>query len=89
MSRVTVSISSELEGVLKKFAQSQRESVSKITSEAIEYYLNIQKRRKLGRQVLDLVGMQKVSPNAIKELEAGRIDCEQLFMMPAAATGCE
>ena len=74
MIRVTVSISNELEGALKKFAQSQRESVSKITSEAIEQYLNVQKRRKLGQQVLDLVGKQNVSPNAIKELETGRID---------------
>jgi hypothetical protein len=38
--------------------------------------VSIQKRRKLGQQVLDLVGKQRVSPNAIKELEAGRIDCD-------------
>lgn len=76
MSRVTVSIPTNLEGALKRYAQSQRESVSKITSEAIEYYLNRQKRRKLGQQVLDLVGKQNVSPNAIKELEAGRVDCD-------------
>ena len=76
MSRVTVSIPSKLEGALKRFAQSQRESVSKVTSEAIEHYLNVQKRRKLGQQVLDLVGKQNVSPNAIKELEAGRVDCD-------------
>ena len=76
MSRVTVSMPSKLEGALKKFAQSQRESVSKITSEAIEYYLNRHKRRKLGQKVLNLVGKQNVSPNAIKELEAGRIDCD-------------
>lgn len=75
MSRVTVSIPNKLEGALKKFAQSQKESVSKITSEAIGHYLNIQKRRKLGQQVLDLVGKRNVSPNAIKELDAGRIDC--------------
>ncbi len=76
MSRVTVSIPNKLEGALKKYAQGQRESVSKITSEAIEHYLNVQKRRKLGQQVLDLVGKQNVSPNAIKELEAGRSDCD-------------
>ncbi len=76
MSRVTVSIPSKLEGALKKFAQSQRESVSKVTSEAIEHYLNVQKRRKLGQQVLDLIGRQNVSPNAVKELERGRIDCD-------------
>ncbi len=76
MSRVTVSIPNKLEGELKKFAESQRESVSKITSEAIEHYLNVQRRRKLGKKVLDLVGKQNVSPNAIKELEAGRIDCD-------------
>jgi len=76
MSRVTVSIPNNLEGALKRYAQSQRESVSKITSEAIEYYLNRQKRQKLGQQVLDLVGKQNVSPNAIKELEAGRVDCD-------------
>lgn len=75
MRRVTINIPNKLEGALKRFAQSQRESVSKITSEAIEHYLNIQKRRKLGQQVLDLIGKQIVSPNAIKELEAGRIDC--------------
>jgi metal-responsive CopG/Arc/MetJ family transcriptional regulator len=76
MSRVTVSIPNKLEGELKKFAESQRESVSKITSDAIEHYLKLQKRRQLGKKVLDLVGKQNVSPNAIKELEKGRIDCD-------------
>jgi metal-responsive CopG/Arc/MetJ family transcriptional regulator len=77
MSRVTVSIPNKLEGELKKFARSQRASVSKIASEAIEHYLNIRKRRQLGKKVLDLIGKQNVSPNAIKELEAGRIDCDR------------
>lgn len=36
MSRVTVSIPNKLEGELKKFAKNQKESVSKITAEAIE-----------------------------------------------------
>lgn len=76
MSRVTVSIPNKLEGELKEFAESQRESVSKIASEAIEHYLNVRKRRQLGKKVLDLVGKQNVSPSAIKELEAGRIDCD-------------
>jgi len=77
MNRVTVSIPDKLEGKLKKFAKSQNESVSRITAEAIEYYLNARKRRQLGKKVLDLVGKQEVSPNAIKELEAGRIDCDR------------
>jgi metal-responsive CopG/Arc/MetJ family transcriptional regulator len=76
MSRVTVSIPNKLEGELKEFAESQRESVSKITSDAIEHYLKVQKRRQLGKKVLDLIGKQNVSPNAIKELETGRIDCD-------------
>ena len=76
MSRVTVSIPNKLEGELKKFAESQKVSVSKITSDAIEHYLNAQKRSRLGKKVLDLIGKQNVSPNAIKELEAGRIDCD-------------
>jgi hypothetical protein len=62
-------------GALKEFAESRKESVSKITSEAIEHYLNVQKRRELGKKVLDLVGKKNVSPNAIKELAAGRVDC--------------
>lgn len=76
MSRVTVSIPNKLEGELKKFAESQKESVSKIASEAIEHYLKTQKRRELGKKVLDLVGKQNVSTDAIKELETGRIDCD-------------
>ncbi len=77
MSRVTVSMPNKLEGELKKIAESQKESVSKIACEAIEHYLNVRKRRQLGKKVLDLVGKQNVSPNAIKELEAGRIDCDR------------
>ena len=76
MSRVTVSIPNKLEGELKKFAKNQKESVSKIMAEAIEHYLNELKRRQLGNKVLDLVGKENVSSNAIKELEAGRIDCD-------------
>jgi hypothetical protein len=81
MGRVTVSIPNRLEGALKKFAESRKESVSKITSEAIEHYLNVQKRRELGKKVLDLVGKQNVSPNALKELEAGRIDCDRSLLV--------
>ncbi|MCP5107321.1 MAG: hypothetical protein GY950_28295 [bacterium] len=77
MSRVTVSINDKLEWELKKFAVSQRESVSKIASKAIKYYLDAVKRRELGRKVLDLAGKQTVSPDAVKELEAGRIDCDR------------
>jgi fido (protein-threonine AMPylation protein) len=33
--------------------------------------VNLQKRRKLGQQVLGLVGKQSVSPIAIKELKRG------------------
>lgn len=76
MSRVTVSMPDQLEDKLKKYAKSERESVSKIAAEAIDHYLNVMKRRKLGKKVLDLVGKAKVSPNAINELEAGRIDCD-------------
>jgi metal-responsive CopG/Arc/MetJ family transcriptional regulator len=76
MSRVTVSIPNKLEGELKKFAKNQKESVSRITAEAIEHYLNVRKRRQLGKKVLDLIGKENVSPNAIEELEAGRIDCD-------------
>ena len=76
MNRVTVSIPDKLEGELKKFAKSQKESVSRITVEAIEYYLKARKRRQLGKKVLDLVGKQMASPNTINELEAGRIDCD-------------
>ena len=61
MSRVTISIPNKLDGELKKFAKSQKESVSKITAEAIEHYLNVMKRRQLGKKVLDLVGKQNVS----------------------------
>ena len=77
MSRVTVSIPNKLDRELKKFAKSQKESVSRITVEAIEHYLNVMKRRQLGKKVLDLVGKENVSPHAIKELESGRIDCDR------------
>lgn len=68
MSRVTVNINDKLESDLKKFAVSQKQSVSKIASKAIEYYLNAVKRRELGRK-------ENAPPDAVKGLEAGRIDC--------------
>ena len=76
MSRVTVSIPNKLDGELKEFAKSQKESISRITAKAIEHYLNVRRRRQLGKKVLDLIGKENVSPNAIKELEAGRIGCD-------------
>ena len=72
MNRVTVSIPDKLGNELKKFARSQRESVSRITAEAIEYYLKVSRRRQLGKKILDLVGKEKVSPNALNQLEEGR-----------------
>ncbi len=77
MSRLTVSVTDKLESELKQFAVSQKESVSKIAARAIEYYLKEVKRRELGRKVLELAGTQKVSPDAIDELEAGRNDCDR------------
>ncbi len=76
MSRVTVSMPDKLEGELKQFADSQKKSVSKITSEAVEHYLNFMNRRTLGKKVLDLVEKQNISVDAIEELEAGRADCD-------------
>ena len=83
MSRITVSIPKNLEVELKQFAEDKRTSISRVTTEAIEFYLNDQKRRRLGRKVLELIGKQNVSPNAIKELEAGRLSAcpEKLILI--------
>ncbi len=77
MARLTVSITDKLESELKQLAVNKKESVSKIAARAIEYYLKEIKRRELGRKVLDPAGTQKVSPDAVEKLEAGRIGCDR------------
>ena len=76
MDRVTISIPNELVLELKEVAKKKKMAVSKIASEAIEQYLNIRKRRKLSKKVLDLIGEQKISSDIITDLEAGRSDCD-------------
>lgn len=72
--RITVHIPDKLEADAKRFAANEGKSVSSLTAEALGYYLQALRRRKLGERVLALAGSAVPSPNALDEVERLRED---------------
>jgi hypothetical protein len=72
--RITVNIPGNLAEDLKRTAVRERVSVSRLTTDAVEYYLMEKRRRTLGKKVLDLAGRARVAPEVLDILEEGRKD---------------
>mgnify|MGYP002393024232 FL=1 len=72
--RITVHIPDNIENELKINAANANKSVSSLVAEAITYYIRHKQRLELGNKMLDLAGKVKISSDAQKELESGRID---------------
>lgn len=72
--RLSVSISERLGKTVKNLAENEKKSVSSLTAEALLYYLQEKKKKKLGYQLLALVGKSKVAKDVYKLLEESRMD---------------
>jgi hypothetical protein len=72
--RITVNVADELGEAAKAAASNARVSVSRITQQALEYYLIEMKRKRLGRAVLGLVGKTRVDESALDAIDEGRAD---------------
>lgn len=70
--RVTVHLHDVLAAELKEAAGADNQSVSAVVAAAIERYLAAERRRRLGNEVLALVGNVRVAPEARELLEEGR-----------------
>ena len=72
--RLSVSISERLGKTVKNMAENEKKSVSSLTAEALLYYLQEKKKKKLGYKLLALAGKSKVDKNIYKLLEESRMD---------------
>jgi metal-responsive CopG/Arc/MetJ family transcriptional regulator len=72
--RITTHIPDQIARDAKMMAENEKKSVSSIIAEAVTYYIAEKKKRRLGRKVLEIAGRVRVSPDAHRELEKGRMD---------------
>ncbi|MBU4269000.1 MAG: hypothetical protein KJ808_09180 [Acidobacteria bacterium] len=72
--RLSVSISERLGKTVRNMAENEKKSVSSLTAEALLYYLQEKKKKKLGYKLLMLAGKSKVDKNIYKLLEESRTD---------------
>ncbi|MCX6558415.1 MAG: hypothetical protein NTW95_13465 [Candidatus Aminicenantes bacterium] len=72
--RLSVSISERLGKTVKNVAENEKKSVSSLTAEALLYYLQEKKKKKLGYQLLALAGKSEVDKDIHKFLEKSRKD---------------
>jgi len=72
--RLSVSISERLGKTIRNMAENEKKSVSSLTAEALLYYLQEKKKKKLGYQLLALAGKSKVAKDVYKLLEESRMD---------------
>ena len=74
MSRVTVNMDEDVERNLKAIAKNRGVSVSSFVAEAVDFYVNEIKRRRLGKQVLDMIGKAGVTKETYECLDSERSD---------------
>ncbi|MBM4347570.1 MAG: hypothetical protein FJ107_05490 [Deltaproteobacteria bacterium] len=72
--RITTHIPDPLARDAKIMAENEKKSVSSIIADALAYYITEKRKKRLGRKVLEIAGKVRVSPEADKELERGRMD---------------
>ncbi len=60
--RITTHIPDQIAREAKILAENEKKSVSSIIAEALAYYINKKRRKKLGKKVLEMAGKVKVSP---------------------------
>jgi metal-responsive CopG/Arc/MetJ family transcriptional regulator len=72
--RLSVSISEQLAKTVKNVAENEKKSISSLTAEALFYYLQEKKKKKLGYKLLALAGKSKVAGDIYKLLEESRMD---------------
>lgn len=72
--RITVSVPEQLAEEARRAARSDAISVSRLFADALEFYLRDARRRRLGNEVIALIGAAGVSDDALDILEEGRAD---------------
>ncbi|HBA54797.1 hypothetical protein [Syntrophorhabdus aromaticivorans] len=72
--RVTVHIPSNTEKDLKTFAANQNRSISSVVADSIEFYIRENKRKAAIKSIKSMIGKVKISEDALKEIEAIRLD---------------
>ncbi len=72
--RITVHMPEDMIQMVKITAKNEGKSVSRLVSEAVQWYLKEKKRKRLGRMVLEMAGKIQIDRDVLKVLEEGRSD---------------
>ena len=73
--RLTIHLPEDLARLLRQAAENEGKSMSALTADAPEAYLQERRRKALGPAVPQRSGKARVSPEAHQFLEAGRRAC--------------
>ncbi len=76
MMRITTHIPDPLVRDAKIMSGNEKKSIQSIKAKALSYYITENKKKRLGRKVLEIAGKVRVSPEVHKELERGRRDSD-------------
>ena len=72
--RITVHLPENLGEQIKMLARDEGVSVSRFVAKSLEQYLVENRRRKNAQKILNLAGKVRVSDEALKTLEEGRLE---------------
>jgi antitoxin VapB len=72
--RITVHLPENLGEQIKMLARDEGVSVSRFVAKSLEQYLVENRRRKHAQKILNLAGRVRVSDEALKTLEEGRLE---------------
>ncbi len=75
--RITVHLPDDIGEKLRKAARQEEESVSSFVAGAVVSCLIDKRRRKAGRDFLNMAGHIKIKPGIYEELERGRKDFDR------------
>jgi len=72
--RITVHIPDALAEETKRMASNENTSISSFASQALDFYINQKRKKRLGQKVLALAGKVPIGKDAQRQLDRGRRD---------------
>lgn len=79
MNRVTVSVPEEIDDRVRKWAEEEGKSLSRIYADAVEAYVQEKRRERAVERVERILDRTTVQPEALEELDAERKTSDRSF----------
>jgi hypothetical protein len=79
MRRVTVSVPEETDARVRKWAEEEGKSLSRIYADAVEAYIRGKRRQQAAERIEAILDRTSVQPGAVEELHAERESSDRSF----------